>query len=162
MLFRRPACPPKSKESSNTWKKAKSMGKSERFSGCKKSAGAKDRNFDKLLELPLKESKIEALIPLLDGLGKTIGDDSVRKDTAVKMLAGIFSAAVGRMNILARGISAAVPENLRSVVAYHEYIEGLTCSQKTALKEEKLAVSELGLEKEHACWLKKIGETERY
>lgn len=58
----------------------------------------------------------------------------------------------GRVNLNAISVAEEVPEHLRLIVAYHEYVEGLTGSHRTArVKENKLADT-LGLRNEMRTW----------
>ncbi|NYZ60227.1 HEAT repeat domain-containing protein [Candidatus Micrarchaeota archaeon] len=63
----------------------------------------------------------------------------------------------GRVNERAIAVSEDVPERLRPIVAYHEYVEGQTGSHKKAKRAEIKAVRSLGLEQEYVEWLREMG-----
>ncbi|MEW5996399.1 MAG: hypothetical protein AB1657_02270 [Candidatus Micrarchaeota archaeon] len=62
----------------------------------------------------------------------------------------------GRVNERAIAISEDVPENLRQIVAYHEFVEGRTRSHEKAIEAEMEAVRSLGLEAEYKEWLARL------
>ncbi|MCX6769024.1 MAG: hypothetical protein NTY83_04275, partial [Candidatus Micrarchaeota archaeon] len=63
----------------------------------------------------------------------------------------------GRVNQCAIAVSGQVPENLRPIVAYHEYVEGQAGgSHKKAVEAEIGAVRSLGLEAEYREWTAKL------
>ncbi len=59
----------------------------------------------------------------------------------------------GALNIYAYGVSDAVPEKFRPIVAYHEHIEGKTGSHEEARSAEIDAAYSLGIGEEHLGWL---------
>ncbi len=63
----------------------------------------------------------------------------------------------GRVNERAIAVSEDVPENLRPVVAYHEFVEGQGQSHEKAKEVEIEAVRSLGLEQEYVKWLREMG-----
>jgi len=58
----------------------------------------------------------------------------------------------GKVNKSAIGISEEVPETFRLIIAFHEYVEGLTDSHEKAIKAELLAAQSLGIDKEYIYW----------
>jgi len=70
----------------------------------------------------------------------------------------LMDDSLGMVHQNACAVSEAVPKKLRTVVGYHEFMEGKTGSHKKAVKAEKEAVRSLGLEKEYAEWLRNTGQ----
>jgi len=58
----------------------------------------------------------------------------------------------GAVNKSAIGVSEEVPETFRLIIAFHEYVEGLTDSHEKAIKAELLAAQSLGIDKEYVYW----------
>ena len=68
-----------------------------------------------------------------------------------------MTESCGMVNMNAIAISDAVPEMMRPIVGYHEYIEGQTISHRKAVKAEKKAALSLGLEQEYKAWMRSNG-----
>lgn len=77
--------------------------------------------------------------------------------------------AHGRVNGFAIALSDKVPENLKPIVLYHEYIESLESmngnranAHEKAVETELPLARSLGIEREYLEWLSEVGEENRF
>ncbi|MDO8553566.1 MAG: HEAT repeat domain-containing protein [Candidatus Micrarchaeota archaeon] len=69
----------------------------------------------------------------------------------------------GKVHEEACAVSYAVPERFRSIIAYHEHVEGQTGSHEIAVKKELEAAVALGIDVEYKAWItSRRGERRRF